>query len=181
MPSAQNESLPFSSLFMDWAQVPQRPLVLPFPVQQSFLNFTPMPHAHHLGPDAWPWPYCSQIMVGQARSAGRPDCCGRGGYRGSWAQCLAICPFPGKRLSLNNTPVTCQPPSASHSVPALPSDRPSPWLAAGIRKPGGVWERRPDLSSLVGFPPLPGLLSSLSLFLQTNLRASLSKVQVYGD
>ena len=60
----------------------------------------------------------------------------RGSYRGSCAQGLAICPFPGKRLSLNNTSVRSQPPSASHSVPALPSDRPSPWLAAGIRKPG---------------------------------------------
>lgn len=78
---------------------------------------------------------------------------------GSWAQGLAICSFPGKRLSLNNTSVRSKPPSASHSVPALPLDRPSPWPAAGIRKPGGVWERRPE----VGFPPPPVLLSPLSL------------------
>lgn len=39
---------------------------------------------------------------------------------GSWAQGLAICSFPGKRLSLNNTSVRSKPPSASHSVPALP-------------------------------------------------------------
>ena len=74
MPSACKESLPFCSLFTGWAQVPQRPPVLPFSVQQSFLNLLPKPHARHLGPDAWPRPHCSQITVGQARSAGRPDC-----------------------------------------------------------------------------------------------------------